>query len=226
MAIEELKRHKLPGIDQIPTELIKVWGRTIRSEIHKLLIMFGIRGNCLRRRKSRSFYLYIRRVIKEIVVIIDAIHPVPTSPTHFLKIHLNIILPSTSGSPHWSLSIREFCQLRTRFYLTYYSQGYLNMQNKYLGIIAVNFDATGQLLIICSALVKYWRKNEAVHQLFISFKKVYDWVRREVLHNSFIGFDILMQLVKPIKLCLSKIYSRVRASKGLSDMFPIKNCLK
>jgi hypothetical protein len=29
MAIEKLKRHKSPGIDQIPAELIKVRGRTI-----------------------------------------------------------------------------------------------------------------------------------------------------------------------------------------------------
>jgi len=37
MAIEKLKRHKLSGIDHIPTELIKAWGRTIRSGIHNLI---------------------------------------------------------------------------------------------------------------------------------------------------------------------------------------------
>jgi len=33
------------------------------------------------------------------------------------------------------------------------------MQRKLLGIINVDFDATGQLLIIYSAFVKYLRKN-------------------------------------------------------------------
>ena len=32
--------------------------------------------------------------------------PSPHNPSHFLKNHLNIILPSTSGSPQWSLSIK------------------------------------------------------------------------------------------------------------------------
>jgi hypothetical protein len=34
------------------------------------------------------------------------IYPVPTTSSHFLKIRLIIILPSTSGSPQWSLSLR------------------------------------------------------------------------------------------------------------------------
>ena len=36
MAIEELKRCKSPGSDQIPAELIRAGGRKIHSEIHKL----------------------------------------------------------------------------------------------------------------------------------------------------------------------------------------------
>jgi hypothetical protein len=38
MAIEKLKSHKSPGIDQIPAELIKAGGWVIRSEIHKIII--------------------------------------------------------------------------------------------------------------------------------------------------------------------------------------------
>jgi hypothetical protein len=37
LAVENLKRHKSPCIDQIPSELIKAGGRTIRSEMHKLI---------------------------------------------------------------------------------------------------------------------------------------------------------------------------------------------
>jgi hypothetical protein len=36
-AIEELRSHKLPGINQIQAELIKVGARTIHYEIHKLI---------------------------------------------------------------------------------------------------------------------------------------------------------------------------------------------
>jgi len=37
LAIDKLKSHKLPGIDQIPAELIKAGCRTICLEIHKLI---------------------------------------------------------------------------------------------------------------------------------------------------------------------------------------------
>jgi hypothetical protein len=59
-------------MDQIPAEFIKACGRTIRSEIHNLLIIFEIRSNCPRSGMSRSFYLFIGRVIKQMVVIVEA----------------------------------------------------------------------------------------------------------------------------------------------------------
>jgi hypothetical protein len=38
LVIEKLKNNKSPGINQIPAELIKVGGRTIRCSIHKFII--------------------------------------------------------------------------------------------------------------------------------------------------------------------------------------------
>jgi len=78
------------------------------------------------------------------------------------------------------------------------------MHRKLLGIIDVESDATGRLLIIYSAFVKYlrkkWEYNEAVHQLFIDFKKACDSVRREVLYNTLIEFVMPMTLVRLIKM--------------------------
>jgi len=47
--------------------------------------------------------------------------------------------------------------------------------------------------------------NEAMHQLFIDFKKVYDSVRRDVLYKMLIEFGIPVKLVRLIKMCLNKL---------------------
>ena len=78
-----------------------------------------------------------------------------------------------------------------------------------------------------SAFLKYlkkkWEYNEAVHQLFIDFKKAYDSVRREVLHNILIQSGIP---IKAKKMCWTETYSTVRGGKNLSDMFPTGYGLK
>jgi len=65
-----------------------------------------------------------------------------------------------------------------------------------------------------------------VFKPFIGFRKAYDSVTREVLYNIFIEFGIPMILIRLIKLCLNKTYSRFRVGDHLSDMFPFRSGLK
>jgi len=82
-----------------------------------------------------------------------------------------------------------------------------------------NSSTTDRIFCIHQILEKKWEYNETVHQLFIDFRKVYDSGRREVLYNILIEYGIPMKLIRPIKVCLTEIYSRVQVDKNLSDMF-------
>jgi hypothetical protein len=89
-----------------------------------------------------------------------------------------------------------------------------------------NRSTTVHIFCICQILEEKREYNEAVHQLFVDFKKVYDSVRREVLHDVLVEFGITLKLVRLIKMCLNGTYSRARVGKHLSDRFVIKNGLK
>jgi hypothetical protein len=98
---------------------------------------------------------------------------------------------------------------------------------KFFWFINMSCDITDQLLIRFFAFVRCWRKkwgcNEAVHQLFVDFKKAYGSVGREVLYNILIEFWVPMKLVRLIDMCLNETYSKVLIGKHLSDKFPIQN---
>ena len=89
-----------------------------------------------------------------------------------------------------------------------------------------NRSTTDHMFCIRQILEKKWEYNEAVHQLFMDFKKAYDSVRREVLYNILIEFGIPMKLVRLLKICLNEKYSRIRLGKNTSDMFHIRKGLK
>jgi hypothetical protein len=62
-----------------------------------------------------------------------------------------------------------------------------------------NRSTTDHIYSIRQIREKKWEYNEAVHQLFIDFKKAYDLVRGEVSYNILIEFGIPMKLVRLIK---------------------------
>jgi len=70
-----------------------------------------------------------------------------------------------------------------------------------------NRSNTDHIFCIRQILEKKWEYNEAVHQLFIGFKKAYDSVRRKVLYNILIDFGAPKKLVMLIKMCLTETYS-------------------
>jgi len=59
---------------------------------------------------------------------------------------------------------------------------------------------------------KKWKYNGTVHQLFIDIKNISDSVRREVFRNVIIEFGVPVELVRLIKMCLNKTYSKVHTA--------------
>ena len=70
LAIEKLKSLKSPGIDQIPAELIKAGGRTIRCAIHKLIISIWIKEELPDELKESIIVPIHKRGIKQIAITI------------------------------------------------------------------------------------------------------------------------------------------------------------
>jgi hypothetical protein len=72
VAIEKLKRRTSPGIDQIPSELINARGRTIRSQIHKLINSIWSKKEMPEEWKELITYMFKRMAIKQIILTTQA----------------------------------------------------------------------------------------------------------------------------------------------------------
>jgi hypothetical protein len=58
-----------------------------------------------------------------------------------------------------TIAVMSLGQLHTKFYLTSCCQTYLHIEKKALRIISVDFNVTGQILIIYISFVLSWRKR-------------------------------------------------------------------
>jgi len=197
LAIGKLKNYKSPGIDQIPTELIKAVGRTISCAIHKLIISIWNKEELPEEWKESIIVPIHKKGDKTDCNKYRGISLLPTT----YKILSNILLSRLIPYAEEVIGDHQ-CGFRR------------------------NRSTTDHIFCIRQILEKKWEYSEAVHQLFIDFKKAYDSVRREVLYNILIEFGLPKKLVRLIKMYLIETYSRVREGKNLSDMFPIRNGLK
>jgi hypothetical protein len=145
IAIEKLKRHRSPGIDQIPAELIKAGGRTICSDIHKLINSIWNKEEFPEQWKGSIIVPIYKKGDKTDCSNYRGISLLSNT----YKILSNILLSRLI--PYAEEIIGEHqCGFRR------------------------NRSTTDHIFCVRQILEKKWEYNEAVHQLFIDFKKTYD----------------------------------------------------
>jgi len=170
LAIKKLKSHKSPGIDQIPTEMIKAGGRTIRPEIRKIIISIWNKNKLPEKWKESIIVPIYKKGDKTDCSNYRGISLLPPTYKILSKILLSRLIPYAE-----EIIGDHKCGLRR------------------------NRSTTDHIFSIRQILEKKWEYIEAVHQLFIDFKKAYDSVRKEVLYNILTDFGIPMKLVRLIK---------------------------
>jgi len=153
LAIEKIKSHKSPGIDQIPAEMINAGGRTIRYEIHKLIITIWDTEELPEEWKWSIIVPIYKKGDKTDCSNYRGISLFPTT----YKI-LSIILLSRV-TPYAEEIIGD------------HQCGFQR-----------NRSTTGHVFCIHKILEKLWEYKVSVHQIFID-QQAYDSVRREVLYT-------------------------------------------
>jgi hypothetical protein len=170
LAIEKLISHKSPGNDQIPAELIKARDRTIRYEIHKLIISIW--------NKEKFPEEWNESIILPIYKKDDK-----TDCSNYREISLFPAMYKTLSNMLLSRLIPYAEEI-----IGDHQCGFRR-----------NGSTTDHIFCIRQILEKKWEYIKALHQHFIGFKIACDSVRREVLYNILIEFAIPMKLVKANK---------------------------
>jgi len=141
LVIEKLKSHQSPGIDKILAKLIRVGGRKIRYEIHKLIISVWNREELPAEWKEVIVVPIHKKGDKTDCSNCRGLSLLPTT----YKISSNILLSRLNS----------------------YAEEIIG--NHQCGIHC-NRSTTDHIFCVHQILEKKWEYNEAVHQLFIDFK--------------------------------------------------------
>ena len=147
--------------------MIKAGGRTIRGEIHKLIISIWNEEKLPDEWKESIIVPIYKKGDKTDCNNYRAISLLPTTYKVLSNILLSRLIPYAE-----EVTGDHQCGFQR------------------------NRSTTDHIFCIHQILEKKWEYNEAVHQLSIDFKKAYDSVRREVLYNILIEFGVPKKLVR------------------------------
>ena len=143
IAIEKLKSHKSPDIEQIPSELINAGGKTIPSEAHKLINSIWNKEEPPEERKESIFVTIYKKDGKT-----DCSNYRVISLSSTMYIILSNILLSMLTPYAEEIIGGHQCGFRC------------------------NRSTTVYLLCVCQILEKKWEYSEAVHQPFTELKPI------------------------------------------------------
>jgi hypothetical protein len=132
-----------------------------------LLILLEIRKNCQSSGRNLLFYLFIRRVVKQSVVIIKECLCYQLCN----KLLYNILLLKLTTYVDRIIGVHLF--------------GFLH-----------NHLTADHIFCIHQILKKKWQYEGTLHQLFIFLKKAYYLVKKEILCNILIEFGMPFKLVR------------------------------
>ena len=73
---------------------------------------------------------------------------------------------------------------------------------------------------------KKWEFGQPVHQLYIDFKKAYDFIKRERIFGFLTRLRVPKKLINLVQVCLKDTRGRVKIDSQVSETFNIHSGLK
>ena len=180
MAVQKLKKHKAPGIDNIPAELFKYGGSELVKQLHTI-----IKDIWLKEKMPTDWNLSIICPIHKKGDIMECSNyrGVTLLNTAY-KILSNILFARIS----------PFTE---------------NIIGNYQCGFRKNRSTTNQIFTLRQIMEKTKEFGIETHHLFIDFKSAYDTVRREQLYNAMSEFNIPNKLIRLTRMTMEHTISNV-----------------
>jgi hypothetical protein len=196
LAVQKLKKHKVPGTDNITAELFKCGGNELVKHLHTVLKEIWL--------KEKMPTDWILNIICPMPKKGDIMECSNNRGVSLLNTAYKIL----SNIPFTKISFAE------------------NMIGNYQCGFRKNISTTNQIFTLRQMLEKTKEFGIETHHLFIDFKSAYDPVRREQLYNAMSEFNIPNKLISLTRMTMENTKSQVRIQSDLSHPLTTKKGLK